>query len=77
MGLVHHDEHPLIEVEQYPRELLDMCRIWNVEPERLLDWAVRKGEVSVILPNGAKASLTVRRVAKAAQPPKPAKGKRE
>lgn len=42
---------------KYPAELVAACKVWGVEPEALLSWAVRPEEVVGILPNGSKVKL--------------------
>ena len=43
----------------YPAELLAACAACRADPSALLDWAVRKDTVVLILANGQKFSCTL------------------
>ncbi len=48
-----------IQAGRYPAELLAACRWWGIQPQALLDWALRPGEISLVLPNGFKVKMAV------------------
>ena len=59
MTLLYDGSIPRIVPGEYPQALRDACSIFQVEPEALLDFAVKKGEVIVILPGGMKSSVPI------------------
>ncbi len=60
MGLVHDGPFPVVEAGVYPPELWVACKTWGVTPASLLDWAVKRYEVVMVLGSGQKVSVSVK-----------------
>jgi hypothetical protein len=50
---------PRITAGAYPLALVDACAQLEIDPAALLDWAVKKCEVALVLPSGQKVRLIV------------------
>ena len=60
MALVHDGPFPVVEAGVYPPELRHACSTWGVTPASLLDWAVKRYEVVMVLGSGQKVSVSVK-----------------
>lgn len=50
---------PAIAAGSCPQEVIKACAALGVQPAALLDWALRRDSVTLVLPGGEKARLAI------------------